>query len=353
MRDDRRRSWPIRLLHLRGARVALMSVAAAAATILLSAESRVVGAGPQVFKTPGGRAENVRVERSAGEVVTISYDLASDDVQAVFTVVLFVSQDGGKTFDLRPKSVAGDVGSGVHVGRGKKIVWQAGRDVESVEMDLFRFSIRTEAANAKPVAAPAPPAPKPAPTPTASPEKEKKGSSMKWVLPLAAVGAAAGVAVAVKGGGSSGSSGGGSTTPPPVVYTDSLTITDVSPASGSTINAGKTTILPGTGLISVTINISTSKVRPYANLQVYLLKNNATREVWALNLPDSKSWQDLPAGSQTVTVSGFQIYQGLPITVTGILAIFSTYQGYMYNPPAANAAETIAEGMRALTYQVK
>jgi hypothetical protein len=351
MRDDRRRSWPIRLLHSRGARVALMSVAAA--TILLSAESRVVGAGPQVFKTPAGRAENVRVERSAGEVVTISYDLASDDVQAVFTVVLFVSQDGGKTFDLRPKSVAGDVGSGVHVGRGKKIVWQAGRDVESVEMDLFRFSIRTEAANARPVAAPAPPAPKPAPTSTASPEKEKKGSSMKWVLPLAAVGAAAGVAVAVKGGGSSSSSGGGSTTPPPVVYTDSLTITDVSPASGSTINAGKTTILPGTGLISVTMTVSSAKTLQAAHLNVYLLSSNQSRSTaCGFNWPDLKSWQPFAPGQVTVTVTGFQL-ASLPCSVAAVLAIFTTDNQFPTTAPPPTATSTIAEATRVLTWAVK
>jgi hypothetical protein len=107
---------------------------------------------PQIFKTPAGRVANVRVERTPGEVVTVSYDLLSDDPQAVFLVSLVVSRDEGKTFDLKPKSVSGDVGSGVRPGSGKKIVWQAGKDVENLQMDLFRFNVVTEAGTAVPVA---------------------------------------------------------------------------------------------------------------------------------------------------------------------------------------------------------
>jgi hypothetical protein len=105
----------------------------------------------QVFQTPVGRVDNVRVERSPGEVVTISYDLISEDAKAVFQVVLLVSQDGGKTFDLKPRSVTGDVGSGIRAGATKKIVWEAGKDVENLQMDLFRFRVVTEAAQASPV----------------------------------------------------------------------------------------------------------------------------------------------------------------------------------------------------------
>jgi hypothetical protein len=353
MRDDMKGRPPFETRRSRHSSLACRIVAAAAATILLTGGSAVGRAGPQVFKTPGGRAENVRVERSPGEVVAISYDLASDDAQAVFTVVLLVSRDGGKTFDLRPKSVAGDVGSGVRVGRGKKIVWQAGRDVESVEMDSFRFSIRTEAAAAKPVsappatAAPTPPAPKSAPASAAPPEKEKKGSPMKWVLPLVGVGAAAGIAVAAKGGGGSSSSGGSSTTTPPVVYPDSVTIGAVSPAPGSTITATGTppnaTLPIGSGLMSVSLTLSSSQNVQNAYAFVFLLDNNQTLTYCAYNGGyDVPTWRPLPAGQVTATITGFRVFK-TPCTVTALRAVL--YRDGSDTP--------IAETTRVVTYQIK
>ncbi len=104
----------------------------------------------QVFTVPQGQIENVRFEQMTGGVLHVFYDLISEDPDAVFSVELHVSQDAGATFDMIPPSVSGDVGSGITPGVGKRIVWNAGRDVERLQIEQFRFRIVTEAAVAAP-----------------------------------------------------------------------------------------------------------------------------------------------------------------------------------------------------------
>jgi hypothetical protein len=106
----------------------------------------------QVFGTPSGTVQDVKFAQGAGGVVTITYDLVSDDPEAVFSVALEVSRDGGKTFDVTARSVTGDIGPSVRAGRGRQVVWQAGRDVESLELDRFRFKISAVSGTARPVA---------------------------------------------------------------------------------------------------------------------------------------------------------------------------------------------------------
>jgi hypothetical protein len=107
-------------------------------------------------------ARNLRVEQLPGGVVQITYDLVSSDPKAVFTVTLEGSQDAGQTWTTRPRSVSGDVGSGIAPGPGKRITWQSGSDVERLDLTQFRFRI-----NAQPVSAP--PAQKPPATVTPAP----------------------------------------------------------------------------------------------------------------------------------------------------------------------------------------
>src|SRR5262245_8652447 len=108
-------------------------IAAGIAAALLGS-LHIESAGSQTFRTPTGRVDNVRFERGAGLVITITYDLASDDPTASFTVVVDVSLDGGQTFAMRPMSVVGDVGPSILPGSGKKISWDAGKDVETVQI---------------------------------------------------------------------------------------------------------------------------------------------------------------------------------------------------------------------------
>jgi hypothetical protein len=105
----------------------------------------------QVFKPPQGVVENVRFEQAQGGVINITYDLKSDDANAVFSVALEVSQDGGKSFNVKATSVSGDIGAGVRPGFTKRIVWAASRDVENLQVDQFRFNIRASAGAVRPV----------------------------------------------------------------------------------------------------------------------------------------------------------------------------------------------------------
>ena len=98
----------------------------------------------QTFRTPTGQVDQVRFERVAGGVINIFYDLKSDDPGANFAILLEVSLDGGQTFALRPRNVSGDVGPAIAAGLGKKIVWDAGKDVETVQIEQFRIRVTPE-----------------------------------------------------------------------------------------------------------------------------------------------------------------------------------------------------------------
>jgi hypothetical protein len=79
-----------------------------------------------------------------GGVVVVSYDLMSTDPNAVYTVALEASSDGGKTYGVQPKTVKGDVGTAVHPGTGKQITWEAARDVENLEVDRYRYRVAAQ-----------------------------------------------------------------------------------------------------------------------------------------------------------------------------------------------------------------
>jgi hypothetical protein len=108
--------------------------------------TRLMADDSQVFAVPQAEVENVRFEQAPDGTVHVLYDLISDDPNALFFVTLEASMNAGESFDMIPPSVTGDIGAGVTAGPGKRIVWEAGRDVEVVRIDLFRFRIVTEAA---------------------------------------------------------------------------------------------------------------------------------------------------------------------------------------------------------------
>ena len=96
--------------------------------------------GLQVVSSPDN-VQNVRVEHVRLGVVHVFYDLVADDPQTTFDVILQFSQDAGETFDLTT-SVSGDAGQEIGVGAGKRIVWEAGRDIERMEVEKFVYSVR-------------------------------------------------------------------------------------------------------------------------------------------------------------------------------------------------------------------
>lgn len=90
-----------------------------------------------------GPAPNVTAVVRGG-VVIVSYDLPSTDPAANFSVALEVSDDGGKTYNVRPRTLSGDIGAAVRAGTGKQITWEAARDVENLQLDRYRYRVMTE-----------------------------------------------------------------------------------------------------------------------------------------------------------------------------------------------------------------
>jgi hypothetical protein len=95
--------------------------------------------------TPLGAQPSLAVQNTQilvhGGVVDISYDLIVPVAQT-FAVALEISQDGGRTYDVRPRTVSGDIGPGISSGVGKKIVWEAATDTDALEFNAYRFRVK-------------------------------------------------------------------------------------------------------------------------------------------------------------------------------------------------------------------
>ena len=115
-------------------------------------------------------AQNVRVEDAGGGAVRVTFDLPTTPAGSLFTVAIQASLDGGARFDVTPRTVEGDVGSGVRGGAGKSMVWHAAKDIERVAFDRMQF--RVQATPAAPAAVVSQPA---ANTVTALPARGNKG----------------------------------------------------------------------------------------------------------------------------------------------------------------------------------
>jgi hypothetical protein len=118
------------------------AVVLAIALIALGAGSPSPGyvAGQNV--TSNIRSENVRFAPLPGGLIEVTYDLVSDDPRASVSVTLEVSDDGGQTWNVTPRSLMGAVGDNVTPGAGKRIVWDAGKDVEILRVDQFQFRLK-------------------------------------------------------------------------------------------------------------------------------------------------------------------------------------------------------------------
>ena len=115
-----------------------------AATLLLSWQ--VVEARQQVTATPTADVRNLRVDGLADGTVGIVYDLVASDPRANVSIVLEASAGADGPFNVTPHSLRGDVGPGIQPGNGKRITWDAAKDVEDVRPDRFRFRIRVSTA---------------------------------------------------------------------------------------------------------------------------------------------------------------------------------------------------------------
>ena len=74
-----------------------------------------------------------------GQKIQVDYDLEGN---GTYTVALHLLGNGVLDIAVLPRSVSGDVGREVSAGKGKKIVWDALKDVESLEGSDFVFEVR-------------------------------------------------------------------------------------------------------------------------------------------------------------------------------------------------------------------
>jgi hypothetical protein len=82
-----------------------------------------------------------------GNIIQIDYDLSSAKYKQIFNISLYVSFDGGNTFQGPMKAVSGDVGKGIKAG-SNRISWEPFNDVPSLEGDVV-FSIKAEVIDQK------------------------------------------------------------------------------------------------------------------------------------------------------------------------------------------------------------
>lgn len=131
---------------------------------------------------------------------------------------------------------------------------------------------------------------------------------------------------------------------------DSVAVAAVSPAAGTTLaiperypynTPGGVVLPPDSGVLSARVTMTVARDVPFAQLNVYLVTGTGSTDYCGQNLPDSPTWQSLPAGwTSTVTITGFQVYR-LPCDVTGLRAILHTRNSGSLIPPTP--ADTVAE----------
>ena len=141
-----------------------------------------------------------------------------------------------------------------------------------------------------------------------------------------------------------------------------VVITGTSPGQGGAVvipmeytynEIGGVILLPQSGLISVSLTISSAREAPFGQLNAYLLTGSGNADYCGQNLPDSLRWQSLPAGwTTTITVTGFQIFR-LPCAVTGVRVMFhnrNNRNNGTLSPPTP--AETIAEATAPVAFTI-
>ena len=79
-------------------------------------------------------------QREGSRLVDITYDVADPD-SPTLTVYLKVSADGGGTWKGPVELVSGDVGRGIVPGAGKRLVWDAGKEMPNQFGVKYRYRI--------------------------------------------------------------------------------------------------------------------------------------------------------------------------------------------------------------------
>lgn len=123
------------------------------------------------------------------------------------------------------------------------------------------------------------------------------------------------------------------------------------PAQFPYIVPGGVALLPGSGVLSVTVNMTAAVSVPWAELNVYLLTGGTSDQYCGQNTPDSPTVQFItPGWSTSVTVTGFRIYR-LPCDVTGFRAMLHMRNNGNLMPPSSS--DTIAEATAPTTLHIQ
>lgn len=98
-----------------------------------------------LFATVCSQAQKITNFKSIaeGDFINISYNLSGAEDQK-FKVSLFASVDGGENYNIEVTSATGDIGSKVEAGKGKKIKWEAAKEV-SIKLSEVKVTLRAEA----------------------------------------------------------------------------------------------------------------------------------------------------------------------------------------------------------------
>ena len=86
---------------------------------------------------------NVRFEQ-LGKLIDVYYDLEANESKT-YTVTMFCSKDGGKTWGLPIKKGSGDVGDNVKPGTNKKVTWDVLKEQEKLVGEImFKLEVVPE-----------------------------------------------------------------------------------------------------------------------------------------------------------------------------------------------------------------
>lgn len=83
---------------------------------------------------------NVKVEQRPDSTLEITYDVDDRDGD-LLEVSVIASDTTGKEFNIKARSVKGEVGRIIFPGKNKKIVWEANKDIPGVDLKKLRIRI--------------------------------------------------------------------------------------------------------------------------------------------------------------------------------------------------------------------
>ncbi len=91
------------------------------------------------FAANGQVFSNLRAAKQANQII-IKYDISATDPDQTFDIKLECSADGGKTFNIFPQFISGDL-KGISAGNGKEITWNIQQEEKKYNNYKFVFQL--------------------------------------------------------------------------------------------------------------------------------------------------------------------------------------------------------------------